>query len=239
MTDATPALLHDLTGGDPIVILAPHPDDESLGCGGLIAACRASGIAVHVISMTDGAASHPNSVQWGNGRLAAQRRAEMVDALACLGCTAQDVTFLGHPDAKLASVDPQLVCDQVAAVCDRLGAKTLFAASSQDPHCDHEATAAVAETVAASRPGTQLWFYPVWSRWHNRDHLSAHGPGTPRVFDTRAWAAAKHRAIDAHASQLGRIVKDDPSGFAMDPDFVRFFTIEPEIYFEGTPCRPK
>ncbi|MCR8826688.1 PIG-L deacetylase family protein [Pseudosulfitobacter koreensis] len=235
MTDATSATLNDLTGGDPIIILAPHPDDESLGCGGLIAACRANGIAVHVVSMTDGAGSHPNSVQWADGRLAAQRRSEMLEALKRLGCAPGDVTFLGHPDTQLASVDQDLLRDQISALCDRVGARTIFAASAQDPHCDHEATAAVAAALVAMRPDTRLWYYPVWSRWHDPQYRTAHQPAAARVFDTQAWSDAKHRAVNAHASQLGGIVKDDPTGFTLDRDFVRFFIIEPEIYFEGTP----
>src|SRR5690606_16204888 len=44
-----------------ITVIAPHPDDESLGCGGLIAALAADGRAVQVVFVTDGAGSHPNS----------------------------------------------------------------------------------------------------------------------------------------------------------------------------------
>src|SRR5262245_24685447 len=56
--------LRDLVGHSPVLVLAPHPDDESLGCGGLIAACQAQGHPVHVLVLTDGAGSHRRSRQY-------------------------------------------------------------------------------------------------------------------------------------------------------------------------------
>ena len=51
-----------LTGGGPIIVLAPHPDDETLGCGGLLAACAAAQIPAHIFVLTDGSLSHPNNM---------------------------------------------------------------------------------------------------------------------------------------------------------------------------------
>ncbi len=51
----------DITGDQPFVVLSPHPDDESLGTGGLIAAACARGQRVDVVLVTDGAGSHPKS----------------------------------------------------------------------------------------------------------------------------------------------------------------------------------
>src|SRR5580704_16937481 len=54
----------DLMGAQPLLVLAPHPDDESLGCGGLIADCQARGQPVYVLILTDGAGSHRNSREY-------------------------------------------------------------------------------------------------------------------------------------------------------------------------------
>src|SRR5437762_1448664 len=53
--------LDRISGGRPLLVLAPHPDDESLGCGGLIAESCARGGTVHVVILTDGTRSPPNS----------------------------------------------------------------------------------------------------------------------------------------------------------------------------------
>jgi LmbE family N-acetylglucosaminyl deacetylase len=56
--------VRELTGGAPFVVLSPHPDDETLGTGGLIADARATGQEVDVIVVTDGSGSHPRSKEY-------------------------------------------------------------------------------------------------------------------------------------------------------------------------------
>ena len=72
-----------LLRGRPLLVLAPHPDDESLGCGALLAQAFA-GVGAHVACLTDGAASHPGSRLVPPDQLAAIRRAEVLDAVAPL-----------------------------------------------------------------------------------------------------------------------------------------------------------
>ena len=76
--------LDDIIGTGTCLILAPHPDDESLGCGGLIAACAAAGRPPLVVILTDGAGSHPNSREFPPNRLRAVRAQEARDAVAHL-----------------------------------------------------------------------------------------------------------------------------------------------------------
>ena len=72
-------------GAEPLLVLAPHPDDESLGCGGLIAEHHARGHDVHVLVLTDGTGSHPHSREYPPTRLAALRMGEARDAIRALG----------------------------------------------------------------------------------------------------------------------------------------------------------
>src|ERR1700722_11526713 len=60
----------------PLLVVAPHPDDEILGAGGLVQSWVASGGAVTVVSVTDGEAADPNHPQ-----LDLVRRGELRDAL--------------------------------------------------------------------------------------------------------------------------------------------------------------
>src|ERR1700712_2227887 len=91
--------LDDIIGGGTCLILAPHPDDESLGCGGLIAACVAAGRMPLVAILTDGAGSHPNSRSFPPDRLRTVRAQEVRQAVGCLGLPPDRVVFLGEPDA--------------------------------------------------------------------------------------------------------------------------------------------
>ena len=64
-----------------VLVIAPHPDDESLGCGGLLSMLAAAGRSLHIVFVTDGGASHPHSRTWSRSRLALQREQEAAEAL--------------------------------------------------------------------------------------------------------------------------------------------------------------
>ena len=86
-----------------ILVVAPHPDDESLGCGGLIAKLAAAGRLFHTLFVTDGGASHSASFKWPRRRLAAQREWEAADALHFLGIGGHARTFLRLRDGDMPS----------------------------------------------------------------------------------------------------------------------------------------
>lgn len=216
-----------LVGRGPVLVLAPHPDDETLGCGALLATCWMRGLVAHVCCLTDGAASHPASRM----DIAGIRAAELAMAVTILGgVPRRDITCLGHPDAALHEVAPERVMGEVLELSDRLDAAVLVAPSILDPHCDHVTAATLAKEVCAARPHLRLLSYPIWSRWSCGGQVPAHPGAYRRTFD--GACPAKASAIAAHSSQLGRVVTDDPTGFAMPAGFVEMFVAGPEIYDE-------
>ena len=217
----------------PVLVLAPHPDDEALGCGRLLSAVWGGGGAAHVACLTDGAASHPGSRTHPPARMRALRRDEMLRAVRRLGGRGEDVTFLDLPDAA-SHVTPgpgDALAPRIGALTDRLGARTLVAPSPLDPHCDHEAAAAAARRVTEARPGLRLLYYPVWSRWVGPERIAPRPGGAEPLVWRAGDPGAKRAAIDAHDSQQGRVVRDDPEGFEMPEGFAAFFADAPEIYF--------
>lgn len=232
---ALDTVLAILTGHRPIVVLAPHPDDEALGCGGLLAHAFATHGA-HVVLMTDGTQSHPGSTAWPAEARASLRAAELEASVRELGGSPADITRLGLPDAGMTSSDTGIpaLARQLSSLLSRLGARCLFATAPTDPHCDHQATAEIARQ-AARLSGARLFFYPIWSRWTDSDFRSGL-PQTREVrLDTRDVRLIKARAIAAHQSQLGDIICDDPEGFTLDPAFVRLFLHGDELFFEEHP----
>ncbi len=221
-----------LTGGAPIVVLAPHPDDESLACGGLL--CHAFAQAgAHVVCMTDGSASHPASLEWPPARLAAERRRELSLAIRRLGGTEADMTWLGHPDGWLGAREQDGLVATVAAICRARGATRLFAPALEDHHEDHRSTARIARRVAFEQPDLALFSYPLWCRWDDPDlaaRIARHGPV---ALDSAPWRTAKRAAIAAHGTQAGLVVRDDPEGFRMSRDFIDFFVNTPELYWKA------
>ncbi|MBW0018448.1 MAG: PIG-L family deacetylase [Mycobacterium sp.] len=185
----------DLTACPALVVVAPHPDDETLGLGATIAQLVASGVAVKVVCVSDGGAAGASA----SGLVAARRR-ELLGATKALGIAPP--TFLGLPDGQLADHEDELI-ESLAAILDCEAPGTWCAATWRgDGHPDHEAVGRAA-AHACVRTGIALVEYPVWM-WHWAT------PADPAVPWERAysvpvadWARErKHHAAQGFRSQL-------------------------------------
>lgn len=83
------------------LIIASHPDDVTLECGGAIALLRQLGYRVHVLLLTDGVNNHPNASLFHPSHFRAIRRRETLNALASLSVSEDSVKFLGLHDTLL------------------------------------------------------------------------------------------------------------------------------------------
>lgn len=185
-------------GAGRLVLLAAHPDDETLGAGGLIAALAARGVAVEVVVATSGEASHPDSPTHTREDLAALRQAELHDAVAQLAPGAA-VHVLDLPDGGLAAARTELDA-ALAAIVGPAAADTVLAAPwRSDGHTDHD-TAGLAAAALARTLGLPLLEYPIWL-WHWG--TPADIPADLAVLPLgSAAAAAKVRAMAVHVSQV-------------------------------------
>jgi LmbE family N-acetylglucosaminyl deacetylase len=217
--------LDDIIGTGTCVVLAPHPDDESLGCGGLIAACAAAGRPPLVAILTDGAGSHPNSRSHPPGRLRAVRAGEALAAVGLLGLTTDRLVFFNEPDTAMPHGGPRLqalASIVLALVRAEQTCTAILAPWRHDPHCDHEATSLLAAAVAATASIRHV-AYPVWG-WT----LPAETPIPGALadgfrLDIDRFLAVKRAAIQAHQSQYGSLITDDPGGFQLPPDLLAVF----------------
>jgi LmbE family N-acetylglucosaminyl deacetylase len=221
-------------GEHPVLVLAPHPDDESLGCGGLIAEHHARGHDVHVMVLTDGSGSHPHSREYPAARLAALRMQETREAIAALGLPEDRIDFLGLPDGHAPLNGRQLkeAAGRVAAYAHSRGVRAICTTLPHDPHLDHQAAYRVGQ-LAAREVGARLLGYPVWT-WT----LPPTGwlPDTPlrgARLDITRHLAAKRRAIACHRSQFTDLIRDDPSGFRMTPAFLAIFDWPFEVFIDA------
>src|SRR6202012_6001962 len=139
----------DLTGGRPFIVLSPHPDDESLGAGGLIALARRHEQDVAVVLLTDGSMSHPNSRAYPRERLVTTRRSELAQAARVLSLDPSRLIELGLPDAATPKSGPDFdrALECVSRLVIALSARTVFVTWAHDPHFDHEAVAYLAEQL--------------------------------------------------------------------------------------------
>ncbi|WP_313348023.1 PIG-L family deacetylase [Stenotrophomonas sp.] len=202
--DALPSVEADtvLLGARRLVVVSPHPDDEVLGCGGLMQAALAQGIAVQVVSVTDGEACYPDHPRWTTARLRDARRRELVTAMQALGMDASHVTTLGLPDGAVARHETDLAAHLAARL---LPGDMVVAPWVHDGHPDHEAVGRAARAAAISC-GARTLQYPVWA-WHWLDARAAGGPWTSaqRISLCTDSQARKRLAMTAFATQTGTV----------------------------------
>lgn len=168
--------------GRSLLVLAPHPDDEVFGCGGLVALAVSQGHAVRVLVLTDGALGGDRGQRETESRRAA-------DVLG-YGRTPGALQFLQRPDRGLQP-DAALVA-AIQAHAEAVGADVMVAPSPFEVHPDHRA-ACVAAVAAAQQRQCSLFFYEVGQ---------ALMPN--RLLDISALVQTKSAAIACFESQLSQ-----------------------------------
>ncbi len=183
-----------------VVVLAPHADDESIGCGGVIALHARAGAQVRVAVMTDGALGDrrfartdlpPAARALMRAELIRTRRDETIDACKALG--APNPVFFDAPDGALAP-NPALV-ERLGSLLDACKPELIYLPFLMDQHEDHWQTNRIFNLALARcgpwQKALLVRGYEVWSP------LVAN-----RLVDITAVAAQKVAAVRSHASQL-------------------------------------
>ena len=224
----------DLTRGKAVLIVAPHADDETLGCGGLIAQTARRGVPIHVAVLTDGARSHPNSRTHPAEALSALREGEVRAALDRLGAQNASLTFFHQPDGYLGEdgSSAQGVVEKLAGLIDANGIETIFVTWGDDPHPDHAAAYKIVERVGSERPTMALFAYPIWGLTLD-DDMPVETPFRSALrFEIRPVKSLKHAAIECFQSQLGQIIHDDPDAFSLKPEDIERFCSDFETFVD-------
>lgn len=215
--------------GTRIVVLAAHPDDETLGCGGILANTSDRGFEVRVIIASDGEASHPDSPTHPPTQLAAVRRHESRDALKLL-CPTAAVQHLGLPDGSLANHTLEL--SEAVDAAAGSGPAWILAPWEGDRHPDHAACARAARRSAQGNPHRTIMEYPIWL-WHWAD---PHGRDFPsRTVRIPCGADGNHRRRAALASYRSQVLplSDSPGDEAiLGPAVVAHFDREFDVLID-------
>lgn len=192
----------------PLLVVAPHPDDETLGCGGLIARQLQAGAPVHVVFVTDGEASHGNHPILTPAAVGERRRAEALAALGKLGAADPLAisTFLTAPDGalnRLSSAETRRVVEALQRTVAAIRPDYMCVPYRHGGSSEHSAVFALTETVYAESRDAVLLEYPVWAWWNAfrlRPQL-ARGAQNFRLplGDLRA---VKQAALACHRSQV-------------------------------------
>ncbi|MCR6482526.1 PIG-L family deacetylase [Amycolatopsis sp. OK19-0408] len=218
-----------MTTFERALVVAAHPDDETLGASGLLQRLHGEGTEVTLVVATDGEAAFPAAGPTERRELARTRRRELLDSLRAQGLSGVEPVWAGLPDSGLAAHEDELA-DVLRAHAE--GADLCLLPWPDDPHPDHQAAARAA--LAAAPVPAQCWSYPIWL-WHR---LSLDDPVIPwararPVRLTDAERDAKAAAIATFTSQL------EPGPRGEDPILpeavLAHFTGDSEVFFREPP----
>jgi len=215
-----------------VAVVAPHFDDEVLGCGGVIIDLVARGVDVHLLYMTDGSKSHNHLLPE-----IARVRAEEARAVARhLQVPTERVIMLDYEEGELASFVDEAVT-RIGTYLQGHGIDTVFGPYGKGEHPDHSTTSEIVRrAIDGNAPSVDLYEYPVWA-WH-------HWPWSPVPLPSRsdvveiaraslianiriyrdvnlrlplaaAARTAKRDTLELYRSQMTRLV-DDPRWLTLE-----------------------
>ena len=221
----------------PVLIIAPHQDDCTLGCGGLIFQKRLAGQPVEILYLTDGAASHRDHPHLSPATISKLRKDEARVANNRLGVDSAALRFLDLPDGRLDKLEPSERDDAVkrlaAALRERPPSLVLLPLR-HDGSSEHEAGFTLVQDalrLGSLRP--RVLEYPVWSRWSPRLLLPALLQARVHRFDFPGYAHNKSHALAAYVSQFE---PTPPWTRSVLPEGFRpVFEHEHEFFFEYLP----
>lgn len=172
----------DLGGARRALVIAPHPDDETLGCGGTLARLAPT-CDIHVLLVTngDGGGSLPPETS-------AVRKQEMAAAVRTLGI-ANDVLHLDEPDGRFD--DTSSFREALAAIVQRLQPDWVFLPWLGDSHPDHSRISRASSQVLRRSGVEQVLYYETWNPV----------PAT-HVVDITSVLETKKAAVLCHATAL-------------------------------------
>jgi LmbE family N-acetylglucosaminyl deacetylase len=240
---------------DPCIVFSPHPDDETLGCGGTIVRKKKAGATVTVVFMTDGSASHRRFMP--EQELKTMRRAEAISACEALGVDATNLVFLDFKDGQLGSFHQEAV-QKVNAILRQHASEQIFMPYSNDTTSDHQATnAIVLAALRESRKSAVIYEYPVWF-WAHWPWVSVALASPSQLIqqamnsllswirllkDLRCFVPItevmeqKRTALQQHRSQTTRLLPDSRWPIlrdVADGEFLECFFQEREVFYRYT-----
>ena len=210
------------------LVVAPHPDDETLGCGGAIALLRSIGCDVRVLVISDGTLSNPNSTKYPRLALLELRESETISALAILGVEATAVKFLRLQDGSVSEQNAD-----ISSYLAQISPQIVFLPLRYDPHPDHRASfQLVSKALTSLNMTPRLLEYPIWdwdnsqsTNWDNHKLISWR-------LDISSVVELKQQAIASYHSQITNLIDDDPQGFRLTPEMLANFNRPVEVYLE-------
>lgn len=208
----------------PTLIMAPHPDDEVLGCGGLIASLCEAGNPPHIVIMTGGGGALRGHASISEETVITERRKLTLNSAKYLGLPESNIHFLDFTDGNI-SAKPTLEMERLRKIIEVLQPQNIFVPHSGEGWPDHLTTAKI---VGDLKPkGVKLYEYAVWMWYYNVWKLNWRNAFKFKM--TKQEHEAKLKAVEAYIRPLAPNGK--PWSGVLPKAFVKANTLPLEIYF--------
>lgn len=207
------------------LILAPHPDDEVFGCGGLIARLVAEGRAPYVAVLTGGGASHRNCCDVAEKEIVSARRVLTRRAAVELGLPAENIFELNYPDGNIGGCHPEQEA-RLREIIDETNPDILLVPHSGEGWPDHLAVREMGLRLAPAR--TEVYEYCVWMWYYLQRSLDWTNAASLRM--TSDEHDRKLAAIRAYTSECAPCGK--PWVGVLPQLFVKANSADIELYFK-------
>ncbi len=216
-----------------VMVFAPHQDDETLGCGGLIALKRQYGVPVSVVFLTNGQTSPSNS-QLNAHEITQIRKQEAIAALSTLGVESEEIHFLDQPDQGLRCLSQekhQNLINQLVQLLDQFKPDEVYVTYQFDFHPDHEATfELVRDAIIESKQKIELFQYPIWAMWTPWRIKSLAKSFSCYRLPIKEGIQKKRLALKAYRSQCEALSPD--VDVSLPSEFLSLFLSSYEIFFK-------
>lgn len=210
---------------DKVLIVAPHPDDEVLGCSGLIQRLLSEGKQVDVAILSGGGKSHAGCCKIDESTLIESRRNLSRKAAKTLGLPLEHIHFLDYPDGNIAFDCPET--DRLKELIDMLQPDTIFVPHKGEGWSDHLEAGRIVRNLVGETSGVSLYEYCVWFWYYNVWNIDRKNAYVLKMTEEEHFR--KNEAIDAYIQPKAPC--GNPWSGVLPPVFVWANRWRKELYF--------
>lgn len=214
-----------LVTGKRILLVAPHPDDEIIGCAGLIQQALKAGKKIDVVILTGGGKSHSNCCNIDEDTLIEARRKLSRKAAQVVGLPLEHLHFLNYPDGSISYENKET--ERLKQLIEELSPEAIFIPHKGEGWSDHVEAGNVIRKLKLS--GIQLYEYCVWFWYYNVWNIDWKNACVLKM--NREEHQRKLKAMDAYITPLAPCGK--PWSGILPKVFVKANQWNKELYFKG------
>lgn len=206
------------------VIIAPHPDDEVIGCAGLIQALVERGTPPHVIILTGGEGSHRGCCDISADEIIEARHQLTIKVAKTLGLQLSNIHYLEYPDGNIAFAHAET--EKLKTLLHQLSPNAIFVPHNGEGWSDHVRVAGIIKKLIKQHL-VDVYEYCVWMWYYNVWNLDY--PNARILKMTPAQHQRKLQAIEQYVTPLAPCGK--PWSGVLPKAFLKAARWKRELYF--------